>query len=88
MKIQDNVKYDDIIFGDKCGCYSCKRIFSTSQIKLTVYDDAVETEIAVCPYCDETTVVGDLNNALDNQTLMDISKDAFGSSYYRHLNSH
>jgi hypothetical protein len=86
MTLQDNIKYDDIVFGDKCGCYSCRKIFSPDQIEVTTYEETLDSEIAVCPFCDEATVVGDLNHDLDNKSLDDLSKSELGSSYYRSIN--
>mgnify|MGYP000073673351 CR=1 FL=1 len=85
MKLEDNIKYDDIIFADKCGCINCRRIFSPDKIITSLFDDALNTDIAVCPFCDEATVVGDLNGLLNDDSLKALYKN--NSDYYKKTNN-
>lgn len=85
MKLEDNVKYDDIIFGEKCGCYNCKKIFSPDQITTSTFDDGLEAEVAVCPYCDEATVVGDLDGELTPKNLDALHDKENSSDYYKKI---
>lgn len=83
MKLEDNIKYDDIIFADKCGCINCRRIFSPDKIITSLFDDALNTDIAVCPFCDEATVVGDLDGRLNHEYLNDLNQN--NSDYYKKI---
>lgn len=66
-------KYDQLSFLDKCGCYNCRKIFSTSLITETTNDD-VDVEVAICPFCDQPTVIADTENNITEVTLDEIKK--------------
>lgn len=85
MRLEDNMKYDDIVFGEKCGCYSCKKIFSPDKITTSLFDDALEADVAVCPYCEEATVVGDLNGELNEDNLKALHDKENNDGYYKKI---
>jgi hypothetical protein len=83
MSLKNNIKYDDLIFIDKCGCHNCRKIFSPDKITTCVFDDAFNTDIAVCPFCDCATVVGDINGTLNDQSLKNLHDN--NSNYYQKI---
>ena len=47
---------------EKCGCYYCKKIFKSSEVKKWLKDKNGET--ARCPYCSIDSVIGDASGYL------------------------
>lgn len=66
-------KYDDLSFLEKCGCYSCRKIFSTNLINETTSDDLYD-EVAICPFCDNATVIGDSDQIISENKLNEVKK--------------
>ena len=51
-----------------CGCYFCKKIFKSSEIKEWLKDKNGET--AKCPYCSIDSVIGDASGYLITEELL------------------
>lgn len=51
-----------------CGCYFCKKIFKSSEIKEWLKDKNGET--AKCPYCLTDSVIGDASGYLITEELL------------------
>ena len=45
----------EIELSSKCGCFSCSRIFLSSEVE----DYTDDGETALCPYCGVDSVIGD-----------------------------
>lgn len=47
----------EIMAGNQCGCFSCKNIFPTYEIRHWIRDEIGDT--ALCPYCFLEAVIGE-----------------------------
>ncbi len=53
---------------EKCGCYHCKKIFKSSEVKEWVKDKSGDT--AKCPHCLIDSVIGDASGYLITEELL------------------
>jgi hypothetical protein len=49
----------ELMESEKCGCFFCLEIFSPSEITTWELDDNDVESVAVCPYCQADSVLGD-----------------------------
>lgn len=67
---------DKIKFSKKCGCFYCKRIFNSNEIKQWAND--LNGKTALCPYCFVDSVIGDsINIELTEELLETMNKKYF-----------
>ena len=48
---------EQIMAGERCGCFSCKNIFLTNEIDYWILNEIRDT--ALCPYCYLDSVLGE-----------------------------
>lgn len=59
---------NEIEKSESCGCYHCKKIFVSSEVKEWLKDKNGET--ARCPYCSIDSVIGDASGYLITEEFL------------------
>lgn len=79
----NNIKYtyNAITFSEKCGCYSCKKIFSPNLITETTHDDTYDDEVGICPFCKNPTVVSSSHGDITDDTIQKLYDEEYNKTY-------
>lgn len=72
---------EKLLLSDRCGCFSCGRIFNPKEIKEWIKDRNGRT--AICPYCGIDSVLQEASNGeyiLDEKLLKEMNQTWFNGS--------